>query len=139
MVRVAKPRPDGRGTSEGRVLGRLRALCKSFPETSETSSWGHPNFRVGRRTFSAFERVGGRPSIAFRLGRTEVARLARREPFFPTPYGRGLWVSLWSDGPVDWALVSDLFRRAYCSVAGKRLSAALRHPEPPGSLEGENR
>jgi predicted DNA-binding protein (MmcQ/YjbR family) len=111
----------------------LRALCGSFPETSETSSWGHPNFRVGKRTFSAFERVGGRPSIAFRLSRTEVTRLARRKLFFATPYGRGLWVSVWADGPVDWVLVSDLLRRSYCSVAGKRLSAALGDAKAPGA------
>ena len=51
--------------ASGPVVEKLRALCLSFPETSETSSWGHPNFRAGKRTFAAFERVKGRPSIAF--------------------------------------------------------------------------
>jgi hypothetical protein len=50
-----------------RVLQRLRELCLSLPETSEVGSWGHPNSRAGERTFATFERIDGRPSIAFRL------------------------------------------------------------------------
>jgi hypothetical protein len=63
--------------------------------------------------------------MAFRLGRAEVLRLVRRKPFFATPYGRGLWVSLWANEAIDWLLVSDLVQRSYRTVAGKRLSAAL--------------
>jgi predicted DNA-binding protein (MmcQ/YjbR family) len=111
------------------VLERVRALCLSLPETTETSSWGHPNFRAGRRTFAAFERIGGRPSIAFRVGRTDVARLRRRRDFFPTPYGRGLWVSIWTDTPIDWDLVADLMQRSYRGVALKRMIAALDRSE----------
>ena len=36
-------------TSPVGILQRLRLLCLSFPETSERSSWGHPNFRAGRK------------------------------------------------------------------------------------------
>jgi predicted DNA-binding protein (MmcQ/YjbR family) len=109
----------------GRALQRLRALCLSFPETSETSSWGHPNFRAGKRTFATFERVHGRPSIAFRLDHTEVGRLLRRKHFFTTPYGRGQWISIWADAPLDWQIVADLLRRSYRVVALKRMLAAL--------------
>src|SRR6185436_17331258 len=109
----------------GGVLQRLRALSLSFPETSERSSWGHPNFRAGRKVFAAFERVKGRPSIAFRLDRAEVARLLRRKQFFATPYGRGLWVSIWADTRLDWRLISNLLDRSYRVVALKRMIAAL--------------
>ena len=81
---------DGRG-SDARltrpVVNRLRSLCLSFPETTERSSWGHPNFRAGKRTFATFEIVGGRPSIAFRLPSVNVDLLLRRKQFFVTPYG----------------------------------------------------
>jgi len=33
------------------TLARLRSLCLSLPETSETASWGHPNFKAGKKTF----------------------------------------------------------------------------------------
>jgi predicted DNA-binding protein (MmcQ/YjbR family) len=62
----------------GEALERLRAMCLSFPETSEAASWGHPNFRAGRTVFAAFEHINGRPSIAFRLGPTDVGLLLRR-------------------------------------------------------------
>ena len=107
------------------VLPRLRALCLAFPETTETASWGHPNFRAGKKTFAAFEIVGGRPSIAFRLGPREIARLLRRPEYFVTPYGRGKWISLWADTAIDWDMVTVLLRRGYGEVALKRMLAAL--------------
>ncbi len=95
------------------TLEKLRRLCLALPETSETASFGHPNFKVGKKTFVAFERVKGRASIAFRLEPNEVERLLQRKPYFATPYGRGLWVSLWADGPVDWGAVETLVERSY--------------------------
>ena len=109
----------------GPVIQKLRALCLSFPETSETSSWGHPNFRAGKRTFAAFERVKGRPSIAFRVEPLDAGRLLRRPNFFATPFGRGHWVSLWADAPLNWRLVGDLLRRSYRVVALKRMLHVL--------------
>ena len=111
-----------------RTLAKLRTLCLSFPETNETASWGHPNFKAGKKTFVAFERVKGRASIAFRLEPEEVERLLQRKPFFATPYGRGLWVSVWADGPVDWRAVQDLVERSYRVVALQRMLTALDAP-----------
>jgi len=107
------------------VVQKLRSICLALPETTEKSSWGHPNFRAGKRTFAAFEIIGGRPSIAFRLPPAEVVALLRRKQFFATPYGRNLWVSLRVDGAVDWRLVEALLRRSYRTVAIKRMIDAL--------------
>ena len=112
-------------TTAERTLHRLRALCLALPETSERSSWGHPNFRAGSKTFVAFERVQGRASIAFRVQPAEVGRLLRRKGYFVTPYGRGLWVSMWADGVVDWKAVAALVERSYRLVALKRMLKAL--------------
>ena len=112
-------------TGTERTLRRLRRLCLAFPESSERGSWGHPNFAAGKKVFAAFEPVKGRPSIAFRLDPGEVDRLLRREGFFATPYGRGLWVSLWADDAVDWTMVEQLLDRSYRGVALKRMVTAL--------------
>jgi predicted DNA-binding protein (MmcQ/YjbR family) len=101
-------------------------LCLALPESSEVSSWGHPNFRAGRRTFAAFEWIKGRPSIAFRLHGPDVDLLLRRRRFFVTPYGQGQWVSVWADGPLNWRLVERLVQRSYRVVALKRMIAALQ-------------
>jgi predicted DNA-binding protein (MmcQ/YjbR family) len=112
-------------TTDEQTLTRLRALCLALPETSERESWGHPNFRAGKKTFVAFERVKGRASIAFRLHPDDVNRLLERKQFFVTPYGRGLWVSLWADGRLDWRAVEDLVERSYRVVALKRMITAV--------------
>jgi predicted DNA-binding protein (MmcQ/YjbR family) len=110
---------------EGRVFERVRKQCLSLPETSEVRSWGHPNFRAGKRTFVAFEWVKGQPSIAFRLQPTDVNLLLGRTGFFVTPFGRGQWVSLRADGRIDWKLVRHLVELSYRVVALKRMIAAL--------------
>ena len=112
-------------TSQDPLLDRLRKFCLALPETTEKSSWGHPAFFAGKKTFVAFEQVQGKPSIAFRVAPGESARLLSRRQFFETPYGRGQWVSVWADAPLDWTLVDDLLRRSYRTVALKRMLAAL--------------
>ena len=48
-----------------------------------------------------------------------------RKNFFATPYGRGLWISVWADVPTDWRVIEGLLRRSYRGVALKRMLAAL--------------
>jgi len=107
-------------------LKRFGELCLSFPETTEVDSWGHPNYRAGKRTFASFEWVNGRSSMAFRLGAADVDFLLRQhEGSFITPYGKGHWISLWADSRIDWPLVEELAERSYRLVALKRMIAAL--------------
>src|SRR5436190_20485622 len=87
------------------VLARLRTLCLALPETSESGAWGHPNFRAGKRTFVAYEIVDGLSSIAFRLEPDDVRDFLLMKGFFPTPYGRGMWVSLDASRRFSWRLV----------------------------------
>jgi predicted DNA-binding protein (MmcQ/YjbR family) len=97
----------------------------ALPETEETSSWGHPNFRAGKKIFCAFEVFTGRPSIAFRLTAADAKRFARKRHFFATPYGRGVWVSRWVDVDVDPKLMATLIDRSYRRVAPKKLVRLL--------------
>jgi len=116
---------DARKAASDAALIRLRKLCLAFPETSETASFGHPNFRAGKRTFATFERIGGRPTLAIRLGAETAAFLMQHRGAFPSPYGRGQWVSLPADEAVDWKLVERLLERAYRGVALRRMLTAL--------------
>jgi predicted DNA-binding protein (MmcQ/YjbR family) len=100
-------------------------VCLALPETEETSSWGHPNFRAGQRIFCAFELFADRPSIALRLTATDAKRFARKKHFFATPYGHGVWVSRWLDVAVDPELLAVLIDRAYRQVAPDRLTRLL--------------
>lgn len=128
-----------RETPHEATLARLRSLCLALPETSETASWNHPNFRAGRKTFVAFERVKGRASIAFRLEPGDVERLLQRKQFFATPYGRGLWASLWAEGRVDWRAVQDLVEKSYRVVAksGQRAKVKGAGQKAKGQVKGQ--
>ncbi|MBI1732131.1 MAG: MmcQ/YjbR family DNA-binding protein [Gammaproteobacteria bacterium] len=127
-----KPLRRRNPAQEARVLARLRKFCLALPEATETHAFGHPNFRAGKKTFAAYEDCRGRPSIAFKLPREEAAAmLLSDDRFFPTPYGRGLWVSLWADRPLNWPEIEDLLTKGYRGVALKRMLAALEK-HPPG-------
>lgn len=114
-----------------KLLARLRAFALSLPGTSEVPSWGHPNFRAGKKTFAVYEIYRGRPSIAVKLPRPDGEALLGDGRFYVTPYiGKHGWVSLWVDAPVPWALVRDLALRSYREVATSTLLAALEADEP---------
>jgi predicted DNA-binding protein (MmcQ/YjbR family) len=59
----------------------------------------------------------------------DVQEMARNEPFFATPYGRGQWVSLWADATLDWRFINKLVRRSYRLVALRRMIEKL--PDEP--------
>jgi predicted DNA-binding protein (MmcQ/YjbR family) len=107
------------------VFARARRLCLSYPDTKETSSWGHPNFRVGGKAFCTFEMIDGRPSFAFRLPTGEIEQVSTSAQGFVTPYGRGCWATLWVDGDVDWSRVKTLIDLSYRTVANKRMLRTL--------------
>jgi predicted DNA-binding protein (MmcQ/YjbR family) len=115
--------------SDEAVLRRARAFCLALPETREQSSWGHPNFRAGKRTFVTFEWIKGNPSLAIRLGRNGVRQYAKARGTFLTPYGRGEWLSFKVDGQLNWRLMQTLIVEGYRAVALKRMLTALDGPD----------
>jgi predicted DNA-binding protein (MmcQ/YjbR family) len=108
------------------ALDRLRRICLAFPEAEEKMGFGHPVFYIRKKCFAAFEPAGGRAAIAVRIDPLDAGIFADDARFFPTPYGRGKWISLWADGKVDWKLVAQLVEQSYRIVAPKR--AILRRP-----------
>ena len=118
------------GDAHDTALARFRELCLSFPETSEVGSWGHPNFKAGKKIFAAYEIVQGRPSMALRLDPVDVDLLLNQAQFFPTPYGRGQWVSLRADGRINWREVKRLLDRSYRLVMQPAGSKRTRPTRP---------
>ena len=95
------------------AYARVRTLCLSMPDTTETDSWGHPNFRTGKKPFVTLETHKGRPSIAIRLVADQVRDLCAEGIFFPTPYGKGRWASIYADKRLNWTLVESLISQSY--------------------------
>ena len=98
------------------IYARLRRLCLSLPDAEEGVAWGHPSFRVQGRTFCTFELLRGRPTIAMKASPADVKRLATRDDFIVTPYGRSVYVSQWLDGSINWRRLEALVKRSYKST-----------------------
>jgi predicted DNA-binding protein (MmcQ/YjbR family) len=62
---TAEESSDLQRVNEARILEKLRKICLALPATTETSSWGHPNFRTRRRIYAAFDEYSGRTYVAF--------------------------------------------------------------------------
>jgi uncharacterized protein YdhG (YjbR/CyaY superfamily)/predicted DNA-binding protein (MmcQ/YjbR family) len=102
---------------------RIRGLCLAFPGVHETNAWGHPNFLVGKTAFVTLESIKGRPSVAIRLVADQVDELCMNSAFFPTPYGKGRWVSTFTDGRLNWRQLRLLIVQSHRLVAPSQLEA----------------
>jgi predicted DNA-binding protein (MmcQ/YjbR family) len=115
--------------SEAAVLSRLRKVCLSLPEATETVKWGHPTFVAGKKMFAALDEYGGRLCIAFRTEPLLQAELLRDPRFYAAPYAAAHgWVCMHADRRLDWRYVSELLRGSYKMAALKRMLAALDEP-----------
>jgi predicted DNA-binding protein (MmcQ/YjbR family) len=114
--------PDPEALRE--TLERTRALCLSWPGTSETLSHGHPTFWAGKKTFAVYGLHS--PSIAFKAASSMHLELEGDPLIFPTPYlAHNGWLSLRLDGQTDWAQARRLLEHSYRQVATRKLQAAL--------------
>ena len=121
MKRAKRPK-----VTEARLLPRLRRICLRFPESAETTSWGHPTFKAGGRTFCVLERYQGHLTLCFRVSGAEQAARLQDARFLKTPYvGAKGWVSLIVDTPPDWDEVAELALYSFCETAPDRLRREL--------------
>lgn len=118
------------------VFARARRVCLALPEVTEKAAWGHPTFRVSKKTFVAFEMIKGRPSIAFRLPPARCQELIAEGRAFATPYGRNLWASVWVDEPLDLRTLRALVQASYRTIAPARLVGPVRLK--PASTSGRS-
>jgi predicted DNA-binding protein (MmcQ/YjbR family) len=121
---VKATRPRAAGPSP---LARLRRICRRLPEVSETVSWGHPNFRVGRQTFCVLEPYRGHLTLVLKPDPVHRSELLEDERFFVTPYiGTRGWVSMILDGRPSWKRIEALVRESYAEVARDALCTGGR-------------
>ena len=124
------------------LLNRLRKVCLSLPEASETVKWGHPTFVAGRKMFAVLDEYGGRPCIAFRATPSRQAQLIRDQRFYAAPYAAAHgWVCMHADQAVDWKEVAELLHNSYRLVALKRMLDAMSDggAERPAPKKGTRR
>ncbi len=98
-----------------------------MPEAEETTSFGHPTFRVGKKTFAVLDEYKGEHAICFKATLADQALLTLDPQFYVAPYiGKHGWTSLRLDGtPPEWREVEELVHESYRLVMPKRLQRAL--------------
>jgi len=105
--------------SERAILGKLRKICLALPETKETNTWGHPNFRVGEKIFAVFEEYKGELGICVKVGKLIQGVFLDDPRFFRTPYvGKYGWVTLRvHSAPLNWTEIRELVKGSYLLIA----------------------
>ncbi len=119
---------------ESEVLERLRKLCTSLSDTSETRSFGHPTFQVAQRTYCVLETYRGELCIVFKAELPVQQALVQSPRFFVAPYiGRFGWTSLRCASGLDWGEIGDLVRESHRLVRAMKPAARKRAPKPAGA------
>ena len=112
---------------------RLIEICETLPEIAyEPAGDGHMVFRIRKKNFAyyLFDHHGdGMISFCCKSTLSEQRRLIRNDAetfFVPAYLGSKGWVGIRLDlDEVDWETVTDLARRAYQSIAPRKLAALI--------------
>jgi hypothetical protein len=112
-------------------LERARRACLSLPEATEQVAWGEPTWRVKKKIFAMFARVGSHHTkgrgdslwVNAPLGVQEILIHSDPVKFFSPPYsGVNGWVGVVIE-EVDDAELRSLAIQSYCMIAPKKLAA----------------
>jgi len=112
---------------------QLVELCRTLPEVNyETVGDGHISFRVRKKIFAYYlcdHHGDGIIAFCCKSNLSEQRRLIRddSESFFVPAYlGAKGWVAMRLDlDAVDWDTLSELARRAFQSIAPRKLAALV--------------
>jgi predicted DNA-binding protein (MmcQ/YjbR family) len=92
------------------MIDRLRKICLALPDTTETTNFGHPFFRVNKKPFCVFHTE----AIAVKVLKSEQGIFLEDPRFFKTPYMHHHgWVSLHTQGKQDWKEIAELVKASY--------------------------
>lgn len=115
----------------GNPLIDLRAVCLSFPETTERLSHGEPTWFVReKKVFVTYADHHHDDRLAFWCAAPPGAQEERvamsPDHFFRPPYvGHRGWLGVYLDVPIDWDQVAVLVEDAYRMIAPRSLVALL--------------
>jgi hypothetical protein len=129
MISIGMARRDA-------ALAKVRALCLSFPDTSERPSHGAPTFFVGgKRPFVMFHddhHGDGKLALWCAAPPDAQSQLVASDPeifFVPAYVGHLGWVGVRLDRKAPWPVVARVVEDAYRTRAGR--PAAPRRPRSP--------
>jgi hypothetical protein len=115
------------------ILGRIRTLCLSMPETSERVSHGAPTFFIREKlsfvTYHDNHHGDGRLAIWCAAPPGAQSLLVESAPdryFVPAYVGHLGWIGVRLDRDAEWNEIAGAVEDAYLARAPKKLIAAIR-------------
>jgi predicted DNA-binding protein (MmcQ/YjbR family) len=110
----------GNAKRDEAVLRRLRRICLGFPETLETTTFGHPTFQRKSKTFAVLDSYRGERCICFKTIPPVRRSLSRTRAFFPAPYGAWHgWICARAAGRLGWRRLEKLLAMSHDLVGRK--------------------
>jgi hypothetical protein len=110
------------------VLTPLRKLVAAYPEVSETKHFGHPTWKVGKKSFAIarYDRERSSLTLCFWVGTLRQGLLIA-DPRYTIPMyiGHNGWIALEVSKSCDWDEVTALTDESYRHFALKRLLRQL--------------
>lgn len=108
------------------LLEGLRRRCLALPEVTETTQFGNPAWRAGKKTFATAHRYHRRLQLQFWVGHDRQSQLTLDERYaIPAYLGHNGWIQLDAEDGVMWEEVESLMRGSYRHVALQRMLRAL--------------
>jgi predicted DNA-binding protein (MmcQ/YjbR family) len=97
------------------ILRKVRTICGVLEGAVETTSFGHPTWKLKKRTFAVVEKYKGDWSLALMAeAEQQRALIATDDRFYATPYlGQKGWVSFKLQGRIPWGRLRALLREAW--------------------------
>lgn len=112
--------------SPAKLLAHLRRVCLALSEARETTTFGHPTFQAGKKTFAVLDHYAGEPCLVVKLPLPLQQERLASPRYFPSPYGaKHGWICLKTAGALALDEVSELCVASYREVALKRMLTAL--------------
>ena len=105
---------------------RLAEKCQHYPETSQTTQFGSPVWKAGKKTYACAHHRNGHLQFQFRVGIAQQGMLISDDRYRIPPYiGQNGWIDLDVSTAVNWAEIDHLLDTSYRHFALKRMLKQL--------------
>jgi len=107
---------------------KVRELCLALPDTQETTPWGAPHFRVGKKIFAGLDEKDGTVRLTVQLEPEHASTLVDQDPRFEWYPRQKHVVSMDVTRVKNWAEVKALIEESYRLAAPTKSTPTKRAP-----------
>ena len=95
------------------ALSALRKIAAGLPESQETTSFGHPTFKIGGKTFAVLDHYSGEDCLWLLVDRARRARLLGNGGWIKSPYDPKEKALCCPLSNLRWRAAESLVRESY--------------------------